>query len=453
MSDEKKKGFFSRLFGKNDGVAKASETPATESSATEIKIEKKLEEASIGKKVKPAAKPKIEPKAKAESKIKPTPKAKLAAKPVAKSKPKIKPASEPIKTPKLENHLDAGPPETTPEWIEEHAPKSLEEKKLTKKAPKKVQKKEKKKSWFSRLSLGLKQSSENLGNNIASVFTKKKLDQATLDDLEDILIQADLGIDTAISITEALAKDRFDKEISADDVQKVLASEVEKILTPVAKPLVVDESSTPFVILMIGVNGSGKTTTIGKLAQKYSDEGKKVMLGAGDTFRAAAIEQLEIWGQRTGAKVVSRPVGSDASGLAYDALLQAKDEQVDVLIIDTAGRLQNRSELMDELEKIIRVIKKLNPNAPHATLLTLDATTGQNALNQVEIFSQKAGVTGLVMTKLDGTARGGILVAIAKKFNLPVHFIGVGENVEDLESFAASDFAQIISGINPNEAE
>jgi len=436
MSDEKKKGFFSRLFGKKDEADKTLETPAIKSPKSKTEIEQKLEEAPIGKKTKPT------PKAKAgiKTKAKPTPKPK--PKSAAKPKPKITPIPAPIKTIKPETHLDAGPPETTPEWIEEHAPK-----------PKKAQKKEKKKSWFSRLSSGLKKSSENLGNNIASVFTKKKLDQATLDDLEDILIQADLGIDTAITITEALAKDRFDKEISADDVQKVLASEVEKILTPIAKPLVIDETVTPFVILMIGVNGSGKTTTIGKLAQKYSDEGKKVMLGAGDTFRAAAIEQLEIWGQRTGAKVISRPVGSDASGLAYDALQQAKDEQVDILVIDTAGRLQNRSELMDELEKIIRVIKKLNPNAPHATLLTLDATTGQNALNQVEIFSQKAGVTGLVMTKLDGTARGGILVAIAQKFSLPVHFIGVGENVEDLESFAANEFAQIISGLNINEVE
>jgi fused signal recognition particle receptor len=217
-------------------------------------------------------------------------------------------------------------------------------------------------------------------------------------------------------------------------------------LSPVARPLVVDGTQKPFVILMIGVNGSGKTTTIGKLAAKLRAEGRSVMLAAGDTFRAAAIEQLQVWGQRAGAEVITRPAGSDASGLAFDAVTRAKAEGTDVLIIDTAGRLQNRDELMSELEKIIRVIKKVDPTAPHATLLTLDATTGQNAMNQVDIFGKRAGVTGLVMTKLDGTARGGILVAIARKFGLPVHFIGVGEGVDDLEAFAAADFAAAIAG-------
>jgi fused signal recognition particle receptor len=234
--------------------------------------------------------------------------------------------------------------------------------------------------------------------------------------------------------------------VSDSDVRAVLASEVEKVLGPVALPLTVDTDKKPFIILMIGVNGSGKTTTIGKLAQKFAAEGKSVMLAAGDTFRAAAIEQLQVWGQRTGAPVVAKPAGSDASGLAFDAVTQAKAEGRDILIIDTAGRLQNRDELMNELEKVIRVIKKVEPSAPHATLLTLDATTGQNALKQVEIFGKRAGVTGLVMTKLDGTARGGILVAIAKKFGLPVHFIGVGEGVDDLEPFEAKDFATAIAG-------
>ena len=234
--------------------------------------------------------------------------------------------------------------------------------------------------------------------------------------------------------------------MSGEDVRAVLAAEVVKVLGPVARPLAVDSTQKPFVILMIGVNGSGKTTTIGKLAQKFAAEGRSVMLAAGDTFRAAAIEQLQVWGQRTGAPVVSRPAGADASGLAFDAVTQARAEGRDILIIDTAGRLQNRDELMNELEKIIRVIKKVDPTAPHATLLTLDATTGQNALKQVEIFGARAGVTGLVMTKLDGTARGGILVAIARKFGLPVHFIGVGEGVGDLEAFTAADFAQAIAG-------
>src|SRR5690606_29431090 len=272
------------------------------------------------------------------------------------------------------------------------------------------------------------------------------LDAATLDELEDVLIQADLGVDTAMAITEILRRDRFDKDVSGDDVRAVLAAEVETVLTAVAQPLAIDAGKKPFVILMIGVNGSGKTTTIGKLAQKLTREGRSVMLAAGDTFRAAAIEQLQVWGQRTGAPVIAKPAGSDASGLAFDAVTQAKAEGRDILIIDTAGRLQNRDELMNELEKVIRVIKKVDPEAPHATLLTLDATTGQNALKQVEIFGKRAGVTGLVMTKLDGTARGGILVAIAKQFGLPVHFIGVGEGVDDLEPFEAGDFAKAIAG-------
>lgn len=301
-------------------------------------------------------------------------------------------------------------------------------------------------SWFQRLASGLRRSSDQLTGGIASIFTKKKLDQAMLDELEDVLIQADFGLDMASSVTEALRKDRFDRDIAPDEVRAVLAAEVVKVLDPVAKPLSVEGVQKPFVILMVGVNGSGKTTTIGKLASLYRAAGKSVMLAAGDTFRAAAIEQLQVWGQRTGAPVVVRPAGSDASGLAFDALTEAKAAGSDLLIIDTAGRLQNRDELMGELEKIIRVIKKVDPTAPHATLLTLDATTGQNALNQVEIFGKRAGVTGLVMTKLDGTARGGILVAIAKKFGLPVHFIGVGEGVDNLEPFAAGDFARAIVG-------
>lgn len=302
------------------------------------------------------------------------------------------------------------------------------------------------KGWFARLASGLKRSSDQLTGSITAVFTKRKLDAATLDELEDVLIQADLGIETATAITDTLRRDRFDRDVSGEDVRAVLAAEVEKVLGPVAQPLEISGTQKPFIILMIGVNGSGKTTTIGKLAQKYASEGKSVMLAAGDTFRAAAIEQLQIWGDRTGATVVSRPAGADASGLAFDAVTQARAEGRDVLIIDTAGRLQNRDELMNELEKVIRVIKKVDPSAPHATLLTLDATTGQNALKQVEIFGKRAGVTGLVMTKLDGTARGGILVAIARQFGLPVHFIGVGEGVGDLEAFTAADFAQAIAG-------
>ncbi|HWJ71527.1 MAG TPA: signal recognition particle-docking protein FtsY [Kaistia sp.] len=302
-------------------------------------------------------------------------------------------------------------------------------------------------SWFQRLKAGLSRSSSAITDGIASVFTKRKLDAATLEEFEDLLIQADLGVATASAITEALAKGRFDKEIEGDEVKAILAEEVSRVLTPVARPLVIDGARKPHVILVVGVNGTGKTTTIGKLAAKFRAEGRSVMLAAGDTFRAAAVEQLKIWGQRTGASVIARATGADAAGLAFDALKEAQANGTDVLLIDTAGRLQNRAELMAELEKIIRVIKKHDPSAPHTVLLTLDATTGQNALSQVEIFGRTAGVTGLVMTKLDGTARGGILVAIAARFGLPIHFIGVGEGVDDLEPFEANDFARAIAGI------
>jgi fused signal recognition particle receptor len=301
--------------------------------------------------------------------------------------------------------------------------------------------------WFQRLKAGLSRSSSALSDGIASIFTKRKLDAATLEEFEDVLIQADLGVATASAITAALAKGRYDKEIDGDEVKAVLADEIAKVLRPVATPLAIDPSRRPHVILVVGVNGTGKTTTIGKLAAKLRAEGRSVMLAAGDTFRAAAVEQLRIWGERTGSPVVSRPIGADASGLAFDALRDAQAQNVDVLLIDTAGRLQNRSELMAELEKVIRVLRKQDPGAPHSVLLTLDATTGQNALQQVEIFGRTAGVTGLVMTKLDGTARGGILVAIAGKYGLPIHFIGVGEGIDDLEPFEAEDFARAIAGL------
>ncbi|HEY3721187.1 MAG TPA: signal recognition particle-docking protein FtsY [Roseiarcus sp.] len=308
-----------------------------------------------------------------------------------------------------------------------------------------------KKSWLSRLTAGLSRSSSAIGRGIVDIFTKRKLDAASLDDLEDILIQADLGVGAATRIREAVGKGRYEKGIDPDEVKALLAAEVERTLAPVARPLVVDAATRPFVILVIGVNGSGKTTTIGKLAAKFVGEGRKVMVAAGDTFRAAAIEQLRIWAGRAGAAIVAREQGADAAGLAFDAVTRARAEGIDVLLMDTAGRLQNRAELMSELEKIIRVMKKVDSQAPHATLLVLDATVGQNALSQVEIFGRMAGVTGLVMTKLDGTARGGILVAIADKFKLPVHFIGVGEGVEDLEPFAAKDFGRAIAGIEEGE--
>jgi fused signal recognition particle receptor len=304
-----------------------------------------------------------------------------------------------------------------------------------------------KQSWWQRLSGGLKRTSSSIGGAISDLVSKRKLDAAMLDELEEMLIRADLGVDVAAKISAAVGEGRYDKAISADEVKMVVAAEVEKTLAPVARPLAVD-GGKPFVILVAGVNGSGKTTTIGKLAARFRAEGKKVMLAAGDTFRAAAIDQLKIWGERSGAQVIAREPGSDAASLAFEALTAAKAQGVDVLLIDTAGRLQNKAALMQELEKIVRVMKKVDASAPHAVLLVLDATVGQNALSQVEIFQKVAGVTGLVMTKLDGTARGGILVALAAKFGLPVHFIGIGEGVEDLAPFTARDFARAIAGMD-----
>jgi len=428
---EKKKGFFQRLFGGGDAPPPEPVTPEPEPT-----VEEELEADIILDELVEAA-PLVLP---------PDQEVALAAAlhdaGQTISHPPPPPVGEPEPSP--------GPPETTPDYIEEIEDDLEEEPEPVPPTPAPVTAPEppKRHNWFQRLASGLKRSSDQLTTNITSVFTRKKLDEAMLEELEDVLIQSDFGLDMASQVTDALRRDRFDRDISAEEVREVLAGEIVKVLEPVARPLVIDAAQKPFVILMIGVNGSGKTTTIGKLASLYAAQGKKVMLAAGDTFRAAAIEQLQVWGERTGAPVVARPAGSDASGLAFEAVERARAEGSDLLIIDTAGRLQNRDELMSELEKIIRVIKKVDPTAPHATLLTLDATTGQNALNQVEIFGKRAGVTGIVMTKLDGTARGGILVAIARKFGLPVHFIGVGEGVDNIEPFAARDFAEAIAGKN-----
>ncbi|HEX7882661.1 MAG TPA: signal recognition particle-docking protein FtsY [Afipia sp.] len=303
-----------------------------------------------------------------------------------------------------------------------------------------------KQSWWKRLSAGLKRTSSSLGTAVADLVTKRKLDRAMLDDIEDVLLRADLGTEVAARIADAVGKGRYDKSVSAEDVTVIVATEVEKVLAPVARPLEIDTAHKPFVILVVGVNGSGKTTTIGKLAAKLSAEGRKVMLAAGDTVRAAAIEQLKVWGERNKVPVVARAQGSDSASLAFEAVEAAKMQNMDVLLIDTAGRLQNKTELMVELEKVRRVIGKVDASAPHAVLLVLDATVGQNALSQVDAFQKTAGVTGLVMTKLDGTARGGILVALSEKYKLPVHFIGVGEGIDDLAPFTARDFARAIAG-------
>jgi fused signal recognition particle receptor len=299
---------------------------------------------------------------------------------------------------------------------------------------------------FARLKAGLSRSSSSLTSGLGGLFTKKRLDAETIAELEDALIRADLGASVAASLAGQISKDRFDKEISEEEIRAILAQEIAKLLTPCAKAFAVEPGKKPFVVLVAGVNGTGKTTTIGKLAALLSSQGHKIVLAAGDTFRAAAIEQLQIWGKRAGAKVVAKESGADSAGLAYDALAQAKEDGADVLLIDTAGRLQNKSGLMAELEKIVRVLRKLDEEAPHAAILVLDATTGQNALSQVEAFKKVIPLTGLIMTKLDGTAKGGILVALAHKFGLPIHFVGVGEGIEDLQEFDAQSFAQALAG-------
>jgi len=304
-----------------------------------------------------------------------------------------------------------------------------------------------KKSWFARLKDGLKRSSSKLTTGIADIFTKRRLDDDALEEFEDLLITSDLGVTTAAKLGAELSRTRFDKEVEPAEIQEFIASEVAKILEPVAKPLVIDAGKKPHVILVVGVNGSGKTTTIGKLAKTYRDQGLKVMMAAGDTFRAAAVEQLKVWGERTGCPVIARDTGADAAGLAFDAIDQAQREGYDLLLIDTAGRLENKAHLMDELKKIVRVIQKRDQAAPHDTLLVLDATTGQNAHSQVEVFSEATSVTGLIVTKLDGTAKGGVVVALAEKFGKPVHAIGVGESAEDLRPFDAKSFARSLAGL------
>jgi fused signal recognition particle receptor len=303
------------------------------------------------------------------------------------------------------------------------------------------------KGWFQRLTSGLSRTSDKLVGGITALFTKKKLDAATLQELEDLLITSDLGVATAAKLTANLAREKFDKEVTDEEVREAFAADITEILTPVAKPLEINSSNRPHVVLVCGVNGSGKTTTIGKLAQQWKTEGKTVWLAAGDTFRAAAIEQLQVWGQRAGVPVVARPQGSDPAALAFDAMNEAREAGADVLVIDTAGRLQNRAELMDELAKVVRVIKKHAPEAPHDCLLVLDGTVGQNAHSQVKVFREMVDVSGLIVTKLDGSARGGVVVALAEDFALPVHAVGVGEQPDDLRPFEARAFARGLMGL------
>ena len=414
-TEPKKRGFFSRLFGRDEEPAKPAPAPeaVTERGVEPVEeLKPEVEEAA------PAA-------VEADALVVEAP----VPEPVAPSVPveEVAPPAEPEPEPEVVAVAPSAPA-SAPEPVAAPAPQP-------------------KRSWWRRLTEGLSRTSSALTTGITDLFTKRKLDAGTLEDLEDILIQADLGLATSAKIAKAVGDGRYDKQIDPAEVKAILAREVETILVPVAQPLAIDVTKKPFVLLMVGVNGSGKTTTIGKLAAKFRAEGKSVMLAAGDTFRAAAIEQLRVWGERTGAEVVYGQQGADAAGLAFEALQKAKANNTDVLLVDTAGRLQNKQGLMDELAKVVRVIRKQDPSAPHAALLVLDATVGQNAISQVEAFRETAGVTGLVMTKLDGTARGGILVALAAQFGLPVHFIGVGESVEDLEPFSARDFARAVAGL------
>ena len=301
--------------------------------------------------------------------------------------------------------------------------------------------------WFSKLKAGLTRSSSRLADGIGGIFTRRRLDAAAIEELEDLLITADMGVETAAALTAELARTRFDKDIAPEEVRRALADQITEILEPVARPLALDPSRKPHVVLVVGVNGTGKTTTIGKRAKQWRDQGHSVVLAACDTFRAAAVEQLQAWGERSGCPVIARQPGADAAGLAYDALAQAREEGADILLIDTAGRLHNKAELMAELEKISRVLKKLDADAPHDCLLVLDATVGQNAHAQVETFQRLVAVTGLAVTKLDGTARGGVLVALAQRFELPVIAIGVGEAIDDLRPFEARPFARALMGL------
>jgi fused signal recognition particle receptor len=303
--------------------------------------------------------------------------------------------------------------------------------------------------FFNKLKQGLSRSTSRITDGLTTVFKKRKLDDEALEELEDLLLSADLGVDASARVIAAFRRTRFGKEVTDEEIRQALAEEISEILAPVAKPLVLNPALKPHVVLVVGVNGTGKTTTIGKLAQLYSEEGRRAVLVAGDTFRAAAVEQLQIWGQRTGAPVIAGGPNADSAGLAFDALTQARVEAADVLLIDTAGRLHNKAALMDELAKMIRVLRKQDPTAPHTVLLVLDATTGQNAVQQVRVFKEMVDVTGLVVTKLDGSARGGIVVALAETFGIPVHAVGVGEQASDLRPFDASDFARGLVGADP----
>jgi fused signal recognition particle receptor len=413
MSEVKKPSFFQRLLGVGDETPKPVETPPPPNQEPPGKGPAKNEP------------PKDRPPREEPPERKRLPK-EASAKPKPTPRPKVAPPAGPHDLPHGERKQETRKAAATPEP---------------------------RRSWFDQLRSGLARTSSALSDNLASVITKRKLDEDMLDRLEEVLIKADLGVAMAARIRARIAGGRYDRGIDADAVRGILASEISDVLEPLAQDFALSAGVKPHVLLVVGVNGTGKTTTIGKMAHVFRRRGLSVMLAAADTFRAAAIDQLKIWGERVSAEVVAKQAGADPAGVAFEAFERAHDEGRDVLLIDTAGRLQNKSDLMAELAKIVRVLKKLDANAPHGVILVLDATTGQNALNQVEIFKEIAGVTGLVVTKLDGTARGGILVAIAERFQLPINAIGIGEGLDDLRPFDAQDFARAIAGAkSENEA-
>jgi fused signal recognition particle receptor len=450
MSDGRKAGLFQRLLGIGGRPAEPTKKDPPQDSP---------------KRDRPAEVPKKDPPADRPAKKEP-PSRKEASATKHKALPPSGPAAAPDQAPPEERH----PADRKKRVADKAAPSVFEPKTPPQKEPKSQPSTpptpppsgphskpkgsiEPKRSWFDQLRHGLARTSTALSDNLAGALTKRKLDEDTLDRIEEVLIKADLGVAMAGRIRAAIAKGRYDRGLDADAVRDIVASEVAAVLEPVASDFALSPGTRPHVFLVVGVNGTGKTTTAAKMAHQFKRNGLSVMLTAADTFRAAAIDQLKIWGSRVGAEVVSKEVGADPAGVAFEALERARAEGLDVLLIDTAGRLQNKSDLMAELAKIVRVLKKIDPTAPHGVILVLDATTGQNAIAQVEIFKEIAGVTALVVTKLDGTARGGILVAIAERFKLPIAAIGVGEGLDDLKPFAAQDFARAIAGAkSENEA-
>jgi fused signal recognition particle receptor len=478
VSNEKKPGFWQRLFGLGGQEPLKKEPPSGKPARKEPPAEKPVQK-EAPKRKEPPKKAQSAPVAKKGAKLKAPPPAgphppkhdggpsddgpkgpkpgggKRPRKPKAEAPAAPRPggpAAHPGATPPKERH-PATREKGSPDEPDLPAPaKKAEAPEDDKPSKASAPQTNPQRSWFARLGQGLARTSTALSDNLTSVLSRRKLDEETLDELEDALIKADLGVAMASRIRQALAATRHDRGLPPLALREVLAAEIAKVLKPVAKPLTLDPSAQPHVILLVGVNGTGKTTTAAKLAHQFMRAGSSVMLAAADTFRAAAIDQLKVWGARVGAEVVAKGVGADPAGLAYEALERARAEKWDVLVIDTAGRLQNKADLMAELAKIVRVLKKLDPAAPHSVVLVLDATTGQNALNQVQIFQEIAGVTNLVVTKLDGTARGGILAAIAERFGLPVSAIGVGEGVDDLQPFDAEDFARAIAGLDASNA-